>query len=114
MMPSRSISSANFSGVHLKESFVGYFASSPATANIFSPIQNNRSLPHCTRSVTCGNDRQYLRICSRSISLITKSTKDTRGSLLHQLEHYGSRRFHARSQRRLGHRREERRVKPRQ
>src|SRR6185503_17930086 len=66
-MPSRSTSSANFSGVHLNESFVGYPASNPATANIFSPMQNNRSLPHCTRSVTCGNERQYLRTCSRSM-----------------------------------------------
>lgn len=65
MMPGISVSSANFSGVHLNERWVGAEGSRGMTANIFPATLNTRSSPHCTVSVACGSDRQ----CSRSQSM---------------------------------------------
>src|SRR5688572_6886021 len=67
MMPSRSVSSANFSGVHFTE-IPPAPDSTPVTVNIFAPTEKHRSLPHLTSSVTPGNERQNLRSCSRSIN----------------------------------------------
>ena len=62
MMPSRSASSANVSGVHLNESVCG--RSVLTTANIFPPMLNTRSLPHLMSSVTAGRLRQKVRTTS--------------------------------------------------
>jgi hypothetical protein len=62
MMPSRSVSSANVSGVHLNESVCG--RSVLTTANILPPMLNARSLPHLISSVTAGSERQNVRTVS--------------------------------------------------
>ena len=62
MMPSRSVSSAKASGVHLNASVWG--RSVLTTANIFPPMLNTRSLPHLMSSVTAGRLRQKLRTAS--------------------------------------------------
>src|SRR5262245_18393312 len=67
MIPSRSVNSANSSGVHLKENWLAGPASRPMTANILPPILKTRSFCHKTSSVTCGSERQYSRIFSRFI-----------------------------------------------
>jgi hypothetical protein len=66
MMPSRSVSSANISGVHLNDSVCG--RSVFTTANIFSRTLKTRSLPHLMSSVTAGKARQIPRTTSMFIS----------------------------------------------
>src|SRR5215204_4552288 len=68
MMPGRSVSSANFSGVVLKETPVS-LESADVTVNIFPPTEKQRSDPHFMSSVTPGNDMQNLRSCSMFIFL---------------------------------------------
>lgn len=65
MMPSRSVSSANISGVHLNESVCG--RSVLTTANILPPTLNTRSLPHLMSSVAAGRLRQKVRTASMLI-----------------------------------------------
>src|SRR5664279_264926 len=65
MIPGRSHSSAKFSGVHLKETRCGTI-SIAATTNSLPSTLKQRSAPHCTISVVCGNRRQYCRIASMS------------------------------------------------
>src|SRR5258708_20981511 len=62
-MPSRSISSSNFSGVHFSDNPPA-IESAPVTQNIFAPTQKQRSAPHFMSSVAPGNVRQNLRSCS--------------------------------------------------
>src|SRR5262245_34960060 len=66
MMPGRSVRSAKSSGLHLNDMNTGA-GSVAQTANIFPPILNTRSLPHCTVSVALGNDRQCFRTASSCI-----------------------------------------------
>src|SRR6516164_9950230 len=63
MMPGRSVSSAKFSGVTLKERQTGAGISG-VTANIFPPILKTRSSPHWICSVVPGKERQSLRSAS--------------------------------------------------
>jgi len=65
IIPSRSISSANVSGVHLNLSSCG--RSVFTTVNIFPPTLKTRSLPHLMSSVTPGNARQMVRTASMFI-----------------------------------------------
>src|SRR5437660_10710142 len=60
-MSSRSISSANTSGAHLKQS---RGLSRPTMLKIFPRILKHRSSPHCRFSVASGKFRQYSRISS--------------------------------------------------
>jgi hypothetical protein len=62
MMPSRSVSSLNASGVHLNASVCG--RSVLTTANILPPTLKARSLPHLMSSVTEGRRRQNVRTAS--------------------------------------------------
>jgi hypothetical protein len=62
MIPSRSISSPNVSGVHLNASVCG--RSVFTTANILPPTLKQRSLPHLMSSVTPGSARQIVRTTS--------------------------------------------------
>src|SRR5258708_7786789 len=62
-MPSRSISSSNFSGVHFNDN-APVTESAPVTQNIFAPTEKQRSAPHFMSSVAPGNERQNLRSCS--------------------------------------------------
>jgi hypothetical protein len=62
MMPSRSVSSANISGVHLNASVCG--RSVLTAANIFVATLKTRSLPHLMSSVTAGSARQIARTTS--------------------------------------------------
>src|SRR5262249_50875308 len=64
-MPSRSINSSNFSGVHFNES--PPIESAPVTTNILAPTLKHRSAPHFTSSVAPGNERQNFRSCSMFI-----------------------------------------------
>src|SRR5437773_11756069 len=68
-MPSRSISSPNFSGVHFIE-IPPEIESAPVTQNIFSPTQKHRSAPHLMSSVAPGSERQNFRSCSMFIFLL--------------------------------------------
>src|SRR5712691_714832 len=77
-MPSSSVNSANFSGVHLRDKQYFDAPSSTVTANILPPTLKTRSLPHCTFSVTCGNERQYVRTCSISIDVFAAPPPDVR------------------------------------
>ena len=79
MMPSRSVSSANVSGVHLNESVCG--RSVLTTANILPPMLNARSLPHLMSSVTAGRLRQKLRTASMDIWLSRAGLQACRGML---------------------------------
>src|SRR5436190_4984776 len=63
MIPSRSTSSPNISGVHLNATWCG--GSRFTTVNIFLPTEKQRSPPHFTSSVTSGRDRQICRSVSR-------------------------------------------------
>src|SRR5213595_2357996 len=56
MIPGRSTSSPNVSGVHLKPIWCG--GSRLTTTNIFFATEKHRSLPHLTSSVTAGSDWQ--------------------------------------------------------
>ena len=58
MMPGRSTSSPNVSGVHLNAIECG--GSRLTTANIFLATQKHRSCPHLTSSVTFGSARQIV------------------------------------------------------
>src|SRR5262249_22045172 len=62
MMPGRSTSSANDSGVHLNATWCG--GSRLTTTNIFLPIQKQRSWPHLMSSVTWGRAPQMARTVS--------------------------------------------------
>jgi hypothetical protein len=62
MMPSRSVSSANVSGVHLNAIECGF--SRLTTVNILPATQKQRSCPHLTSSVTSGSARQIARTVS--------------------------------------------------
>src|SRR5262245_35008117 len=62
MMPGRSTSSANDSGVHLNASWCG--GSRLTTTNIFLPTQKQRSWPHLMSSVTWGRAPQMARTVS--------------------------------------------------
>jgi hypothetical protein len=73
MMPSRSVSSAKASGVHLNDSVWG--RSVLTTANIFPPMLKARSLPHLMSSVTAGRLRQKLRTASMDIWLVMADLK---------------------------------------
>src|SRR5216684_2327602 len=66
MMPMRSVSSANVSGAHLKQSHTGA-GSSTVTAKIFSFTRNVRSWPQLIFSVACGNDKHSSRTQSTFI-----------------------------------------------
>jgi hypothetical protein len=68
MMSSRSTSSANFSGVHLKQSLGGR-ESTARMAKIFLPTLKQRSSPHCRFSSAAGNERQKRRMKSTFISV---------------------------------------------
>src|SRR5262245_18751472 len=62
MMPSISTSSANFSGVHLKQIFVGLTAGSRfAMQYILPAMRKSRLCSHWTSSVACGSARQQAR-----------------------------------------------------
>jgi len=65
IIPSRSTSSANVSGVHLNLSVCGRSVFS--TTNILPPTLKTRSLPHLMSSVTPGNARQMVRTTSMVI-----------------------------------------------
>jgi hypothetical protein len=67
MMPSRSVSSPNTSGVHLNASVCG--RSVLTTANILPPTLKTRSLPHLMSSVTAGRLRQNVRTESIDMAL---------------------------------------------
>jgi hypothetical protein len=73
MIPSRSVSSAKASGVHLNARVWG--RSVLTTANIFPPMLNTRSLPHLMSSVTAGRLRQKLRTASIDIWLVRADLK---------------------------------------
>ena len=60
-MPSRSISSAKLSAVHLKQNLGLESTPSAATVNILPPTLKHRSSPHCSFSVASGKERQYAR-----------------------------------------------------
>src|SRR5260370_41472970 len=66
MMPVRSVSSANVSGAHLKQSHTGA-GSSTVTAKILSFTRNVRSWPQLIFSVAYGNDRHRSRTHSTFI-----------------------------------------------
>src|SRR5216684_1687745 len=66
MMPMRSVSSANVSGAHLKQSHTGA-GSSTVTAKIFSFTRNVRSWPQLIFSVACGKDKHSSRTHSTFI-----------------------------------------------
>jgi hypothetical protein len=70
MIPSRSISSEYFSGVHLNEHENPLAGLRLAVANILSPIQKQRSFPHLISSKACGSDRQNSLSCSTFIDII--------------------------------------------
>src|SRR6266481_1667399 len=61
MIPAISTSSANFSGVHLKQTFTGDEGSSGVVQKILPAIRNNKTFPHCTSSVAWGSPRQNSR-----------------------------------------------------
>ncbi len=67
MIPSRSMSFAYISGEHLKEQEKPLAGFRLAVANILSPMQKHRSLPHFISSCAFGNDKQYSRNCSTFI-----------------------------------------------
>jgi len=62
MMPSRSMSSPNVSGVHLNATVLG--TSVFTTVNILPPTLKTRSVPHLMSSVTPGSARQIVRTTS--------------------------------------------------
>src|SRR5436853_7784462 len=57
-MPSISTSSANFSGVHLKQNLTRAEGSRLTMQNIFFAMRNSRLFSHWTSSVACGSERQ--------------------------------------------------------
>src|SRR6185295_1031642 len=62
MIPGRSTSSPNVSGVHLNAIECG--GSRSTTVNILLPTRKHRSCPHLTSSVTAGRARQIARTVS--------------------------------------------------
>src|ERR1700724_4714474 len=70
MIAGRSISSANTSGVHLKDITTLWPAPSTTTAYILPPILNTRSSPHKICSVVCGSTRQCARTQSTFITAL--------------------------------------------
>src|SRR5262245_39813578 len=79
MMPGRSTSSANDSGVHLNASWCG--GSRLTTTNIFLPTQKQRSWPHLMSSVTWGRAPQMARTVSSVMRAVIQPPSPLAGLL---------------------------------
>src|SRR5437764_5913968 len=83
MIPSISTNSANFSGVHLKESLVAALGSRQTTQLIFFAMRNSRSFSHWMSSVVWGSERQN----SRTHSMCEGMTANYSGLCPYQQDH---------------------------